>query len=143
MWSLVPIGGRPLRGRGEEELAKFARREYGSSEIGWLLAEYRRRQAGGFWARVRSSIVRRLTGRTRRSRELRERGVLSATEFLAVEDEPDAGPCPHPALEYLGSGGGAAYRRCMTCESILITQRGREVIIPRSERRASAIAKID
>jgi hypothetical protein len=150
MWSWAAMGAGPVRGRRDDELARFARLEYGSNEIGWLLAESRQEGGRRFWARVRSFIVHHLTRRTRQRARSGEDPAIETSEpevsisptihmdkadGPAAEDEAiDSGPCSHLALEYLGSGGGMSYRKCLTCGHIIITQRGCRMMIPATER---------
>ncbi len=160
MWSWAATGTRPTRGRSEKELAKFAKLEYGTSEIGWLLDPYRRRRGGRFWARIRSRIVRYLAGGIRDRREMRKGSAaesetsepqpsisptihVNTSDSVTTGDGPGVGFCTHPALEYLGSGGNVTYQRCPTCGAVLISQGGREVMMPTTDGSVSALDEIE
>ncbi len=161
MWSWAPTGTRPTRGRGEEKLAEFAKLEYGTSEIGWLFTQYRRRRGGRFRARIRSWIVRHVARRSGYRGELRERitadsetsvqeSSVSPTDLLNAPDRVIMGDggnvegfCTHQTLEDLGSGGNVSYQRCPTCGAVLISQRGREVMMPTTDGSVSALDEIE
>lgn len=50
-----------------------------------------------------------------------------ASILLEVPADPKA--CLHESVEELGSDGGASFRRCATCGSIIIAQHGHRWII--------------
>lgn len=161
MWTWAAIATRPPRGRGQEELARFAKLEYGSSEVGWLLARSRRSRRRRLWARIRSWIVHLSAAETRGGRESSKRRAVESetsgeepsmsptihfddSNEVTLVDEFDAGEsCTHSALEYLGSGGNISYRMCLICGSVLIAQGEREVMIATAGSRSSAGIEVE
>ncbi len=70
MSSSVWMDPEPLRRRGDQELARYAKLEYRDSNTGWLLAQLKRESRAGRRPRVRSWIARHLT------RKIQQKGAL-------------------------------------------------------------------
>ncbi len=68
---------------------------------------------------------------------------VNTSDSVTTGDGPGVGFCTHPALEYLGSGGNVSYQRCPTCGAVLISQSGREVMIPTTDGSVSALDEIE
>ena len=47
---------------------------------------------------------------------------------------PPRAACGHPNVAYLGSGGNATYRQCLSCDATLISRGGRVWVLPRPAR---------
>lgn len=116
MWSSAGLVSRPERGRGREDLARYAKLEYGDSEIGWLLAQISPKKRARLWVRFRYWIGRRLTSRIRQRRELRKeivahpeaveprastllKGYVDASERLTIGDGVGPEECVTPSIE--------------------------------------------
>ncbi len=126
-WSLAATQNGPRRKN--EELARYARWEYGSSDGGWLVARARREARNGSKRGLRRWFSSLLGTQTRRKalseghlsdpglRTANDGGVL-LTQEIPMED------CAHNSLQSLGSGGNASYYRCQLCAHVVIAQGG-------------------
>lgn len=110
----------------DEQLARYARWEYGPGSAAWILAEIRREARGArrglrAWLGRRGRKARPTVAVTPRGQAASRTAADGGTSLLFLSREA----CPHEAWEPLGSGGNAHYYRCGDCGQVFIAQGGR------------------
>lgn len=135
MWSWSLAASENRLKRNDEELARYARWEYGESDGGWLVAQARREARNGSWRGLRRWFSS-LLGRETRSESMRSRERASDGEMRTANDGgvllTEAIPredCAHDNLKSLGGGGNAAYYRCQACARVMIAQGGKRWVL--------------
>ncbi len=130
MWSLgLAAKDKGIR-REDEELARYARWEYGESDGRWLILQAKREAKDGSRRRFRRWFSSRLAARrrpesVRPEKAISDRGLRTANDGgVTLTEEIPALECVHDSLRSLGGGGNASYYRCQSCSQVVIAQGG-------------------
>lgn len=128
MWSWSLAATKVGLRKEDQELARYARWEFGESDGAWLVSRARReatnRRRGGlrrwfasiFRAPSRSAAVARVGNSS-------DQGLRTANDG-GDPTTPSPDECAHDGLRSLGGGGNAAYYRCHSCTHVVIAQGG-------------------